>query len=64
MYGVLSKVKKLDGLLLANILNEDLVKFQIGDDLLSEDKILDAFDKEFQVDISWKQTNICFGFNK
>ena len=38
VYVVLARVKTLDGLLLANKLNEDLVKFRTSDDLLSEDK--------------------------
>ena len=64
VYVALSRVNTLDGLLLVNTLNEDLADFRICDDLLSEDKRLDALDKEFCGDISWEQTKICFGFNK
>ena len=54
----------MDGLLLANKLNEYLAKMRISNDLLSEDKKLDALDKEFCDDTSWEQTKKYFGFNK
>ena len=57
-------VKILYGLLLENKLNEDCSKFQISDNFLSEDKRLDALNKEFRDDISWEQTKNCFGSDK
>ena len=62
VYVVLSRVKKLDGLLLSNKLNEDLAISRISDNLLSEDKIVYALDKDFRDDIRWKQTNKYFWF--
>lgn len=56
-WGIICSTKgMLDRLLLVNTVNDNLVKFQIIDDFLSEDKILHALVKEFQVNISWKQT--------
>lgn len=56
-------MKLLDGLLLGNKLSDDLAKFRISDDLLSDAKMLDALDKEFCADI-WEQAQTCFSFNK
>ena len=64
VYVVLSRVNTLNRLLLTNKLNYDLAKFQISDDVLKEDNILDILDKTFQEDIKWEQTNICFGSNE
>ena len=56
VYVVLSRVNTLNGLVLTNKLDEDSAKLRISDDLVSDDKRLDALDKEFCGDISWDQT--------
>ena len=41
MYGVLSRVKQLNGLLLTNKINDNLAKYPIRDDVLNEEKTVD-----------------------
>ena len=48
VYIALSRVKILIGLLLPNILNDDLATFRVSDDLLKEDKRLYGLDKMIQ----------------
>ena len=61
---MLSWVKILNGLLLTNKLNDDLLKFQISNDLSEDDKMLDGLDKKIQEDIEWEQRKIFFSFNE
>ena len=61
---VLSRVNTLNGSLLINKFNDDLVKFRISDDLLMEDKRLDGLDTAFQEDFKWEQNHIRFGFDE
>ena len=55
VYVVLSRVNILNGLLLTNIMNNNLVKFRISDGLLKEEKRLDNLNKTFEEDIKWGQ---------
>ena len=55
----------MNGLLLANKLNNNLAKFRVSDNLLKDDERLDGLDKTFQEDyIDWEQTKKCFSFNE
>ena len=53
----------LNQLFLTNKLNNDLAKIRISDYLSNEYKRLDGLDNNYQEDIKWSQTKICFGFD-